>query len=497
MCWSLFLAAIAWPTFALLGRCLLQAEAPQGGFGFSGRQFGLLWRSVWLSSSATALSLVVSIPGAYVVGSVRRVTERPLIIGALMLLLLTPPMVCAFGWERLLPAAFDAHARCITLWALWLWPISALIIGVGWSRSARDVYEAATLVTSRRAAFVRVALPQLASYVVVSSAIVFVLCLRDYGVPHASGLLVFATELLGWARDSTNTIDTVWPSMPVMAIMLALVTVAWRVERFTKANVAGDDSPAGGSASRRGSRGMLLLAVGCFIGSWLIPVGALTIKLASYDAMAEALRTYGRDLAWSLALGAGCGLAVALAGSGWMAQRRYRLVMLIWALAFGVLPGALVGESMVAAYNFHATSWLYDHWPVVALSYVARFAWIGFAAGFLVRSASPLLEDQADTDGASFSERLAGIYLPLGLPVLLCAAAIVMALSLGETEASAMVRVPSFSPISHVLIEKFHRFEYGMLVSLSLWLVAAAIVPAGLLAGAIQNSEFRVRNSEL
>ena len=80
--------------------------------------------------------------------------------------------------------------------------------------------------------------------------------------------------------------------------------------------------------------------------------------------------------------------------------------------------------------------------------------------------------------------------------MLLCAAAIVMALSLGETEASALVRVPSFAPISHVLLEKFHRFEYGMLVSLSLWLVAAAIVPAGLLAGAIQNSEFRIRNSE-
>ena len=55
-------------------------------------------------------------------------------------------------------------------------------------------------------------------------------------------------------------------------------------------------------------------------------------------------------------------------------------------------------------------------------------------------------------------------------------------LALGEAAATALVRVPTFSPLSQILIEKFHRFEYGMLVSLSLWLVAAAVVPAGLLA---------------
>ena len=494
VCWGLFLAAIGWPTLALLGRCVWQGEPPQGGFEFSTRQLGLLWRSVWLSSSATVLCLIFAIPSAYVLGSARRFSQRPVILGALMLLLLTPPMVCAFGWERLLPASFDAHARCITLWALWLWPIPALVIGMGWSRSARGVFEAATLATSGWRAFICVALPSLSRYIAVSATIVFLLCLRDYGVPHSCGLLVFPTELLGWAQDSTNTIDAVWPSLPVVVMTVALLSVALRPGWFST-----QDAPdAGVSPSRPPGYWVRLMAIACFSGSWLIPVGALTIKLASLAAMAEAVQTYGRDLGWSLLLGAGAGIVTAVAGLAIMAESRFRGVMLFWALAFGALPGALVGESLVAAYNFPATAWLYDHWPVVALSYVARFAWVGMAAGYLVmRTTSPLLEDQAGTDGAGSSERLAGIYFPLGVPVLLCASAIVMALSLGETEASAMVRVPSFSPISHVLIEKFHRFEYGMLVSLSLWLVAAAIVPAGLLAVAIRNLPFRIRNSEM
>ena len=79
-----FLAAIVWPTLALLSRCVWQAEPPQGGFDFSARQLGLLWRSVWLSLSATVLCLALAIPGTYVLGSVRRFSQRPLIIGALM-----------------------------------------------------------------------------------------------------------------------------------------------------------------------------------------------------------------------------------------------------------------------------------------------------------------------------------------------------------------------------------------------------------------------------
>ena len=469
------MAAIAWPTVALVGRCITQGEPPTGGFGFSVRQLGLLWRSVWLSASATTLCMLISIPTAYVLGNRRRWSDRPMMVGAMMLLLLTSPMVCAFGWERLLPGTVDAHVRCIVLWAMWAWPISSMIIGAGWSRSARDVYEAATLVASPSVAFFRVALPSLARYVVVGAAIVFLLCLRDYGVPHACGLLVFSTELLGWARDSANTIDTVWPSLPVVLGTLVMLTVALRADWFTTDDAPGTDGPT----SRQSSHWIWLLAVACFIGAWLIPVGTLAIKLASLGAMAEAVRTYGGDIAWSLALGVGCGLVVAVAGLGLMTQPKCRGAMLVWALAFGALPGALVGESLVAAYNFSATAWLYDHWPIVALSYVARFAWVGLAAGFLVmRTASSLLGDQADTDGASFLQRWARIYVPLGLPVLLCGAVIVMALSLGELEASSLVRVPSFTPISHVIIEKFHRFEYGMLISLSLWLVAAAAAAA-------------------
>ena len=488
-CWGVFVLAVVWPTIALIVRCGVQAEAPDGGFRYSVRQFGLLWRSLWLSGTATVFSLLVSIPAAYCIGRVRRLADRPLMAGAIMLLLLTPPMVCAFGWERLLPASFDGHIRCIALWALWTWPIPALILGIGWSRSANEVYEAALLVTSRSNAFLRVALPQLRRHAAVAALIVFLLCFRDYAVPHACGLLVFSTELLGWARDSTRTIDTVWPSLPAVALTIGLVFAALRLGRFTTEHAATGTMATVDSVKPGGRRRdlLVLLAIGCFVVSWLVPVGTLVVSMASLQAWTEAVRTYGPDLAWSVALAGGCGLIVVSVGLGLMVQRRCRRVVMVWSLAFGALPGALVGESLVSAYNHWSLWWVYDYWPVIALCYIARFLWIGLAVGFLIiRSTPPLLTEQAAIDGAGLGDRIARILVPLSLPTLFGGAAVVMALSLAEVPASSIVRIPSISLIAHVLMEKFHRFEYGMLVALSLWLAASAVLAAGLSALAVR-----------
>ena len=58
-------------------------------------------------------------------------------------------------------------------------------------------------------------------------------------------------------------------------------------------------------------------------------------------------------------------------------------------------------------------------------------------------------------------------------------------LSIAEVPTSSLLRVPGPAPIAHIIIEKFHRFEYGMLISLSLWLVFASLVAVGLLGHAL------------
>jgi ABC-type Fe3+ transport system permease subunit len=210
--------------------------------------------------------------------------------------------------------------------------------------------------------------------------------------------------------------------------------------------------------------------------SWLLPIGVLVAKLGSISKMLEAFQTYKVHLFMSLAVAGVSGLGAVWMGVGLQAIRPLRTIGTIWAVAFGALPGALIGEALVAAYNHEAMWWLYDSWPIVALCYVSRFGWIGVLAGMLVSESSAReLIDQARTDGATGIAVWRHVRLPLYWPALLCAAGIVAVMALADVAASSPVRVPGFSPIAHVIIEKFHRFEDGMLISLSLWLIAAAL----------------------
>jgi ABC-type Fe3+ transport system permease subunit len=149
------------------------------------------------------------------------------------------------------------------------------------------------------------------------------------------------------------------------------------------------------------------------------------------------------------------------------------------------LPGALTGEALVTAFDHASLGWVYDRWPILSVSYVARFGWIGvLAARLVMERTEPAILDAARLDRADRATILWTIYAKAHASALLTAFFVVAALSLAEVAASSLVRVPSFNPVAQVLMEKFHRFEDGMLVSLSLWLVAATLPAVVLVAWA-------------
>lgn len=480
--WLLFVCSIAWPAVALVARCISDDRPPEGGFAFSSRQLALLWRSVWLSGAGTLACVIVSLPGAWVLASSRRLAHHPFVRAALTVLLLCPPMVYAFGWERIVPVGLSGYVRCIGIWALWASPIPAVLLSAGWARTGRDAHEAALLVMSSTRAFFRIALPLLQPYVALSALIVFLLLFGDYQVPHACGLLVFSTELLGWARASNHAMDTLWPALPSLAVTSLALTAMLLTCRHCLRDDTSFDRPTNLDTP---SRALASVALAWVSVGWLLPVGALAITLTSLSAMVEAFKIYGVDVAWSLAISALAGLAAVGMGWGVAATPRLRWLALAATLLFGALPGALIGESLVIAYNRDALWWVYDHWPIVAMSYLARFGWIGVVIALAaVRQAAPGVVAQARVDGAPWSAIARHVHWPSSWPTLVCGACVVAALSLADVATSAMVRVPSFAPIAHVLMEKFHRFELDMLVSLSLWLVVAAL-PGALLAGLV------------
>jgi len=498
-----FVAAIAYPTAALIADCLRTSPAPKGGFEIGERLWGLLWRSLWLSCSAVTVCMAYSLPAVCSVGRAREVSSRGLRwMGAA--LLLCPPMVYVFGWDRAIPSLLEPHIRCILVWALWTWPVPALIIGRSLARYRDEYHDAALLEASAWEGFRDVALPNLRSHIALAAIVLFVLFFNDYGVPHACGLNVYATDLLGRATSSSYPADTVLPALPSLGVTVVALFIAaalWRsspgidrppLAQAPSLDARGRNDPAGSrtfqaSAETRKPKPAArvwhrfahsgVVAV-MFLVSWGVPIVALVVKLSSADP-GRALRTYWFDLIATVGVAMGAGVVVVLLAVGVWQVRWMRLSFLAWAVVWGVLPGAVVGESLVAAYNRPGLNPLYAHWPILLMGYVARFGWIGLAvAAALHRRTDPSLLDQAASDGAGASQRLRYIIMPTHWPMLTAAAGLVTVLSVAELPVTQMIRPPGFSPISLVIVEKFHRFEDGLLIALSLSLVALGLCAA-------------------
>ena len=480
--WLLFGLAIAWPVAALLADIAGSSLVPTDGFVLSERQWQLFVRSLVIAAAAATGSVLLAMPGAFAIGRGRRLLDRPFLVAGMLAVLISPPMVYAFGWASVWPTGLDPRVQSVLVWALWLWPIPALVLGAGWLRLGSTLYESAILNMSPAAAFVFVVLPVLGRHILFVMLLVFILCLNDYGVPHACGLVVMATELLGLALSSTRAIDTLWPALPgvvtTLSVLVFLCVISkrmflWGVHSPTS---AGGPRDSGWVPPDWSTVATVMLVV----FSWAVPLGVLVVRSATPEAMTVAIRTYGGDLAWSMWTAGLSGVLIVFMGLGIVRQRLGSIAVVV-AIAFGTLPGALVGATLVVAYNHDLTAPLYDDWPIIVICYMARFGWMGLAAIWLMmRGERYDTIQQACIDGANDFAVWVRIQLPMHWPVLAATAGVTAVMALAEVPASTLVRVPRFGSISQVLIEKFHRFEDGLLVSLCLWLIAAALLAVAL-----------------
>ena len=509
------LAALVWPVCALVvstvsaSPSISDAGKPPVASGVGGdvgpiplfdtRLYLLLGKTLGLVLPATLLSTVLGGLGAVcLVRSPLR--GRALLFGGMLAVLLCSPMVYAFSWNGVLsrvvprsvpaqkiilsdnapppaaplvqPSTFGPSMRCVLYWSLWAWPVSAIALAWGWIGRGRACVEAASLDTTYVQAFIRVLLRAMLPWLLVPAMVTAILLLNDYAVPHACGLIVYGTELLAWSSRSADPLDALLPAVPQFGLLILLSIPAWWAGKVMLSAELARHGRSGVASAWWLAAGVLLLSA-----VWLVPVGLLVARLGSLDALSEAWRVYGYDVGVTLAWAAG--VASVLAGVGLGARRIGVAVLSLW-LLFGLLPGSLVGVSMIAAYNRPWMFWIYDGPFIVFLAYVARYGWIGFISGMVMHAdRSKRVADQAAVDGADGWQTAWWIQRPQFAPFLLGASFIVAALSVGDVTASSLVRSPAFSPVPHIMIEKFHRFEDAMLVSLALF-VAASAIPAAL-----------------
>lgn len=434
------------------------------------RHGALLVRTLGLSIAAAIVAVLLALPVTFALTRRAGRGWSTTVLVAALSTLLCPPMVLVFGWQRLAILRSAPSLLAVGVWAMWAWPVAGVILASFWLRRGQAVYEAMLLEARADRAFLYSVTRSLRSACLCAALILVAVFLNEYSVPHACGLTVYATELLAVATSSSVSWDLLVASAPVVGIMLLLGVLAWRADKGVPVDVRRLGHPAAAKAT-----GWRAGAVSCCLfAAWVMPLAALSDRADLVQQTEMTFRAYGSDLLATVGVSGVAGaLSVPVA---WSVLRRGRLgrVVLVTALVAGLVPGGVVGEAFVAGYNHAPLAAIADHWPVIALAHCARFAWIPALAAATASRGLGTLREQATLDGANAAERFWCVDRPLASPILRAAAVCMVTVACGDAVVVALLRVPDYSPLSLLVIEKFHRFEEGIVAVLSMQMAAVS-----------------------
>lgn len=477
----LLAATVAYPAIMLILKCF--ESIPGGaagsvdamGISSGGFPMELFFRSAGLAALGATVACLLAIPGIMLIGLAANASQIGFVASLVVAPLILPPMVIALGVRSWLGGAGDF--RCILVWALWCWPISALLIGGAWARRGHQLYEVALMSGGRLAALRCVLTSVLVRSILGAWMLLFAVFLGDYSVPHACDIIVYATALLSEATSSPYPNGTVIAGLPLLVPMLIAVGIAYVAG--TRGTV--DDHDDAVKTSMRPPRIMVVSVLLLIATSVLIPLYGLIKDIELGSAIALTWQLYRADIAYSLATALIAGMLIIWLGTCVAASALLRRFAPLVVLAWAVVPGALVGEAVIAAYlPFEG---IYSHWMLTVVGYVARFGWMGVLFAYVVvKQADEASIGAAMVDGATPGLATFRVTLANHWPTLFAGVLISAALSLADVATTSLVRVPVFSPVSLILIEKFHRFEDDILAALCVLLMVAACPGVALLS---------------
>jgi iron(III) transport system permease protein len=397
-------------------------------------------------------------------------------------------------------------AGCVVLLGFVLYPYVYLTTRAMFLMQSANLIDAArTLGTTRRAVFVRVALPMARPAIVVGLTLALLEALNDIGASEFLGVRTLTVSIYSTWVTRSDLPGAAQIALAMLAIVIVLVALERRARKEREyANDARHSRPLE-TYRLSGWKGLAALAL-C-----LVPVAigfALPASYLVYESLRR-LRTAGVPTALGLealntiaislvatVLTVGAGVAVAYAmriGHGVLPAALSRLASLGYAvpgtvLAIGLLPivgGLETAIDAAARRALGASSGLVllGTGAAIVYAYVVRFLAIaagGIEAGF--GRLPPSLDDAARTLGETAGGRLRRVHLPLLRPALAATFLLVFVDCMKELPATLLLRPLGFETLATHLYGEAVRGTYEDAAIAALLIVAASLVPVLLLA---------------
>ncbi|MEU6061703.1 iron ABC transporter permease [Streptomyces sp. NPDC047097] len=521
-----FAVFFAYPVAAITARGL-GAAGPAGtvGTGGGGLDLGrigevlgrsdildVLWFTTWQAVASTGLTLLLALPGAYVMARfafpgkrlLRAVVTVPFVLPTVVV---GTAFLAVVGRRGLLDELWGIRLDT-SVWAILLahvffnYAVVVRTVGGLWSQlDPRQEEAARVLGASRLGAFRRVTLPALAPAVAAAALMVFLFTYTSFGIVQILGGPAYTTLEAEIYRQTAQLLDL--PTAAVLTLVQfaavggVLAVHAWTVRRRETALRLVDP----GTTARR-PRGTaqwtLLAAVLASVAVLLLPLGVLVARsfggpdgLLYYRALADAgasggtflvapLTAIGTSLTYALAATAIAVLVGGLAAAA-LTRRAGRLVRgfdALLMLPLGV-SAVTVGFGFLIALDEPPLDLRASWWLVPLAQALVGVPFVVRTMLPVLRAVDATLREAAAVLGASPWRAWREVDLPLVSRALLVAAGFAFAVSLGEFGATVFIARPD-SPTLPVavarLIGRPGDLNYGQAMALSTILMVVCAV---------------------
>ena len=511
---GLIVAVIGWPVARLFGvafergvtTVIATLTGPQAGIA--------IWNSLWTGGVVAVLAVTCGTMAALLTER-SGVPWRSWLRAGLLLPLLIPPFVGAFGWARAfgprgltdqlvgleLPGLYGPVGIVVVL-TVAATPLAYLIVAGALASRVEPDLERAARASGATAweALTTITLPLLRPALLSALVVVFVFAINAFGVPAVLGTPGgFATITTRLYQDLALSADPAAfvraTTMAATLVVIALVVVGSADALFVGRGHARTALPAGGAGT--GGRRIAAVALGVVIAiTTVLPLVALVLAaLTRATGLAPVPANWTLDnfgaaldsrfvggLAHSLVLAIAAATMVLALGAIGVAARHGRARILGTAITLGfAVPGSALAVAVLLAYG----PWLRDTLAIILVAYVAKFWALGHRQ--LAGSVDRLPRDQvkaARASGAGPVDAFRSVVVPALRPSIVAAWLIVFVFALHELTMSSLLYGPGSATLAVIVLNVQQLGDPTITAAMAVLLVlvvGAAAVPLALL----------------
>ncbi len=455
---------------------------------------GALWaRTLGLALLAAAVATAVGAPAGVVLARVA-VPGRGLWWVALVGPLLLPPYLLAEGWIDLLAPRFTPRGTVVAGVVLGLAhaPLPAIPTALAVARIPHALDDAARLYGARAWRWRVVLGPLLTPWLAASAALVALLALLDFAVPHLLQAPVFAAEVY---LDLIAYNDLARAARAGGVLVLsgsALIAVAvwagWRGRRWLDAHAR---APWRSGAARQAAAVLVLTSVLLVTG--VLPLLAMAQRVWPPGSALQTLTQTLPAVGIGVAVGASAATVAAVIALLATLPRAWPAGVLALGAAGYLASGPVLGVGLVAFWNQY--DWrgaVYDHPAIMVLGVAAQLLPFAVLALAVARRAQPAAwEEAAAANGLKPGRTWARVTLPALLPALAAVWSLGFVLSSRSLDVLLLTEPPGYTPLA---VRLFSLMHYGPRADVAvLALTHAAIGLGGGLLGFVAWRSLRRR----